>query len=461
LFLLTALARAAPKRENPGIMKKQKGETMISYENALKEILEYMRTMEAEEKRLLACTGQVTAEPVYADIDLPLRDVSGPDGYAVRSADIRSACRKNPVTLRVTETVRAGRMTRKPVKAGTAVRIMTGSIIPRGADCVVWFEDTDEPKDKNGPNKAYPTKVKIYAPATPGDNIRPAGSNIRRGSLVVPKGTLIGPSQVSALAITGKIGVRVIRRPVIAIIATGDELVNPGRSLPPGSVYNANAAAIASFVAHYGGMPKILGIARDRQESLLAKITKAAAADAIVTSGGVSMGDYDLVRLVLEKIGKVVFPRINMGPGASVAFGLIDRSREEGGPPVPIFALSGPPSGCLINLETLVGPALMKMRGLSVTSHPVIEAVATDAHARRIGIPFVRWTELKRVNGEYRVTLNLTENRGVVASMATANSLTIIPENSTVNAGDIIRVLPLDWCRHGLCLPDEPGKDTT
>ena len=422
---------------------------MLSYDDAVKKILENTERLGAVEEPLLACSGRVAAENIYADFDLPQSAISGPDGYAVRSEDIQGALQSNPVVLRIIATARAGRPSNRVVRPGTAIRIMTGSVLPKGADCVVRFEDTDEPGDKNGPNKGNPSAVAIYVAMSQGDNIRPAGSNVRKGTLIVSEGTLIGPTQISALASIGKTWIKVIRRPVVAILATGDELISPGKPLAPGKTYNCNTAAIASLVAHYGGIPRILGIARDKEAFLISKIKeKGMTTDAIITSGGVSNGDYDLVRLVLGKIGDLVFSRIKMGPGAPVTFGVIKRRSADGADTgVPVFSLAGPPAGCLINFETLVRPALLKMRGFraTATSHPAIEAIATDPVPPRMSMAFVRWTHLERVDGEYRVTLNLAEKVGMLASTAMANSLTIIPEGSAVKPGDRIQVLPFDW----------------
>lgn len=419
----------------------------LRYEDAVKKILDNVERMEVLERPLLACVGQVAAENIYADFDLPQSPISGPDGYAVRSSDIKGATRNNPIVLRIIATARAGRPSNRVVKPCTAIRIMTGSILPRGADCVVRFEDTDEPGDKNGPNTDNPSEVKIYTAMAQGDNIRPTGNNVRKGTLIVPEGMLIGPAQISALASIGKTWIKVIRRPVVTIIATGDELVRPGKPLAPGKTYNCNTTAIASLVAHYGGIPRILGIARDKEAAITSKIRKGMTADAIITSGGVSRGDYDLVRLVLGKIGGLVFSRIKMGPGAAVVFGVIKRlSTDNSNTPIPVFSLAGPPAGCLINFETLVRPALLKMLGLTTVAHPSIEATALDSIPQKMTMTFVRYTNLREIDGEYRVTLNIAEKTGMPASMVAANSLTIIPEGSAVKAGTI-RVLPLDWCR--------------
>jgi len=422
---------------------------MISYEDALKKVLENARVLRAERRPVLESTGQVSAENVFSDLDLPQTDISGPDGYAVRSSDLLGAGEDNPVALRITGTARAGRATKKAVRTGAAIRIMTGSVIPQGADCVVRFEDTDEPQNKNGPSGNNPSTVKIYAPAAQGTGIRRSGSIVKKGTMALSRGTVIGPAQISSLLSIGKTWVTVIRRPVVTVIATGDELISPDRKLSPGKTYNCNAAAIASLVTHYGGIPRIVGVARDNAASILEKIQRGMDSDAIITSGGISQGDYDLVRFILGKIGKIVFSSIKMGPGAGVVFGLIRRPPVGGkNAAVPVFALAGPPAGCLINFETLVRPALLRMRGLTWVNHPAVEATAADTAANHKGIPLVKWTYLEEMDGQYRVVMNVADNIGSLTSIATANSLTIIPEGSLVEAGDTIQVLPLDWGRY-------------
>jgi molybdopterin molybdotransferase len=169
---------------------------MTNYEDALNAILQHVTVLPAEEKPLSRGAGQVTAEDVYSDLDLPQTTVAGPDGYAVRSADIREVSRENPVALRIGEVVRAGRLPKREVAAGTAARVMTGSVFPAGADCVVRFEDTDEPPDKNGPNPNLPSSVRIYVAEKAGGNLRRPGGNVQWGTLVLPRGSVIGPAQV-------------------------------------------------------------------------------------------------------------------------------------------------------------------------------------------------------------------------------------------------------------------------
>jgi molybdopterin molybdotransferase len=422
---------------------------MISYEQALETVLENVHVLRPERRPILESTGQVAAQDVLSDIDLPPADIAGPDGYAVRSSDLLTAGRDTPVALSIIGTARAGRSTKRTVRPGTAIRIMTGSLVPEGADCVVPFEDTDEPEDKNGPNRENPSTVSVFSAVERGTGIRRAGSNVKTGTVAVLRGTVLGPAQISALLSIGQTRVTVIRRPVVTIIATGDELVDPGKQLSPGKTYNSNAAAIASLVIHYGGIPRILGVARDNEESVLEKFGKGLHSDAIITSGGISHGDFDLVRLTLGRIGRTLFSRINMGPGAGAVFGLINRPPVRGrNGEVPVFALSGSPAGCLINFETLVRPALLKMQGLARLSHPCVEATAANSAVNSKGMPCVRWTYLEENDGKYRAVINAGGNKANLTSIAMANSLTILPRESTVKAGDAVTVLPLDWGRY-------------
>lgn len=414
---------------------------MPTYAEALDTILANVKTLDAEDRALARALGQVLAEDVCSEHDLPLRDTAAFDGYAVRSADIQQASGNSPVTLQVVGTLRAGYLSRIPVLPGAAIRTMTGSVVPEGADSVVKFEDTDEPADKSGPNPGSPTRVRIYVRQPPGANINRAGSSIRRGSLLAARHTLIGPPQIAALAAVGRTSVKAIRRPRVAVITTGDELIRAGAPLSPGKAYNSNEVAIRSLVLHYGGSPWVLGIARDKESALASKMRQGLAADAIITSGGVSRGDYDLVRLVIGKVGRVVFHRVEMRPGASFAFGLANSTAEGA---VPIFALSGPPWASMVNFETLVRPALLKMRGLSELRHPVVEAVIEKPAANRAPVDHIAWTDLRQSGGEHRV--RQLDSGGLLADMAGANSLTILPAGTQVKAGERIQVLPLDWC---------------
>jgi molybdopterin molybdotransferase len=417
---------------------------MIPYHEGLKHVLDAVSRMESEQKPLLEALGQVLAEDVHAPCDLPRAALGGPDGYAVRLEDIRTASRETPVTLRIAGTVRAGQVPKKRVEPGSAIRTMTGSVLPEGADCVIRFEDTDEPDDKNGPNLQKPKEVRIFVPGPQGpSSITRPGAQITNGTLAVPKGTIIGPPVVSVLGQLGRLRVKVHRRPVIAILSSGDELLPPGRPLAPGRIHDCNSGAMAAYVRHYGGIPKLLGIARDREASIIAKLARGLSADAIITTGGVSKGDYDLTRIVIGKLGRMVFSRIRMAPGGAVAFALLEdrASRRQ----VPMFALSGPPMGCLVNFETLVRPALLKMLGREDVDHPAVTAKAKEAIPDPKGMAFVKWTKVSRTGLAHQVDFD-PGGKGMILNLARANSITIIPAQTAIDTENPIEVLPLDWC---------------
>ncbi len=239
-----------------------------------------------------------------------------------------------------------------------------------------------------------------------------------------------------------------IRRPVIAIISTGDELVTPGNPISPNQTYNANTPALVSLITHYGGIPQVFGKAHDYESSIMPKFRKGFNADMILISGGVSYGDYDLVRLVLDKIGEVKFSRINIGQGAAFVFGIISRTANiKQNASIPVFALSGPPITCLANFETLVRPIILKMMGYKNLQHRSVEAIANDTITNKKTRNFVYLTGTKKVGHNYYVNFSHSEKGCFFTEMAKFNSLNIIPSGSTLNKGDKVKTLMLDWYR--------------
>jgi molybdopterin molybdotransferase len=415
---------------------------VISVEQALEKILEHIDVLEAEESPILGCLGQVLAEDVTSDINIPPLDNSAMDGYAVRSADTRGTSRKSPRILRVIDTVTAGSISRSEVKEGTAVRIMTGAPIPKGADCVVKFEDTDE--SERGEDSS---EVGVMAEVEPKLEIRRAGEDIAAGALVLKKGTVLRPAEVGVLASLGRTKVRVIRRPVVAILATGDEVVDVTQPLPEGKIYNSNSYSLAALVLRYGGMPKILGIASDIEDSLVAKLHLGLDADMLVTSGGVSFGDYDIVRDVLAKEGEIVFWRVRQKPGKPLAFGLIKALAKGGGArTIPLFGLAGNPVSAMINFELFARPAMLKMMGKKSLAKPMVEAVIEEAIVNTDGRRIFARAIVEKRGGKYFARLTGPQGSGVLTSMAQANGLVIVPEDKPgVEEGDLVQVMMLDW----------------
>jgi len=409
---------------------------VISVDEALEKILERIDVLEAEESPILGCLGQVLAEDVSSPINIPPRDNSAMDGYAVRSADTRGASPKSPRLLRVIETVTAGATPRREVKAGTATRIMTGAPIPKGADSVVKFENTDEPE-----RQGTPQKIGILTEVEPGLEVRRAGEDISAGSLVLKKGTVIRPAEVGILASLGRSKVMVIRRPVVAILATGDELVDVTQALPQGKIYNSNSYSLAALVLRYGGIPMMLGIAPDSDDSLVTKLRLGQNADMVLTSGGVSLGDYDRVREVLAKEGEIIFWRVREKPGKPLTFGVL-----KGGRNIPFFGLAGNPVSAMVNFELFARPAVLKMMGKQKLAKPIVEAVVEEAIENTDGRRVFTRAIVEKRGGKYFARLTGPQGSGILTSMALANGLVIIPEDKPgVKRGDLVKVMMLDW----------------
>ncbi len=415
---------------------------MISVEQALEKILEHIEVLGVEESPILSCLGQVLAEDIFSDINIPPLDNSAMDGYAVRAADTHGASPKSPRILRVIDTVTAGSISQARVEPGTAVRIMTGAAIPKGADAVVKFEDTDQ-----SGRGADASEVGILAEVTKGLEIRRAGEDIARGMMVLDKGTVIRPAEVGALASLGRSLIKVIRRPVVAILATGDEIVDITKPLPEGKIYNTNSYSLAALVMRYGGIPRVLGIAPDVESSLVSRLHLGLDADMLVTSGGVSLGDYDIVRDVLAKEGEVVFWQVRQKPGKPLTFGMIRAlGGGDGIRKIPLFGLAGNPVSAMLNFELFVRPAMFRMMGRKNLAKPMIEAIIEEpienTDGRRI---FARAIVQKR-EGKYFARLTGPQGSGILTSMTLANGLVIVPEDKPgVKEGDSVQVIMLDW----------------
>ncbi len=412
---------------------------MISVEEAQERLLSHVSVLKKEEVPILDSLGQVLAEDLRSAIRVPPLDNSAMDGYALRAKDTAGALRGSARLLRVIGTVAAGSISDKEVVPGTAIRIMTGAPIPKGADSVVRFEDTDEAvRQRGGPI----AEIGICVEAKEGQNIRRAGEDITEGQVVLPAGTIIRPAEVGVLASLGRSTISVIARPVVAILATGNELVEVGQPLPKGKIYNSNSYSVAALVRRYGGVPRVLGIALDSKESLVTAIRGGLEADMLITSGGVSVGDYDIVKDVLAQEGEIGFWSVRMKPGKPLAFGQIrgvDKS-------VPHLGLPGNPVSSMVTFEMFARPAILKMMGKRNLAKPTIEAVLEDrilnSDGRRV---FTRAIVEKRGN-RYFARLTGPQGSGVLTSMSLANGLVIVPENVTeARPGATVQVMMLDW----------------
>ncbi|MGC9334453.1 MAG: gephyrin-like molybdotransferase Glp [Anaerolineae bacterium] len=420
---------------------------MISVEEALAEILSHVRPLEPESVPVLSAMGRILAEEIVSDISIPPFDNSAMDGYAVQAGDLEGASLQDPVRLRVVGSVAAGYVAGVKVLPGTAVRIMTGAPLPEGATAVVPYEDTDDfdrPKEERLLEPA--DEIEVRRAVRPGNDVRPAGEDIRLGELVMAPGRAIRPQEIGVLASLGRQTVLVHRRPRVAILATGDELLEIHEPLAPGKIRNSNEYTNAALVARTGGVPVRLGIARDVKSDLVAKIRAGLEqrVDLFLTSGGVSVGDYDVVKDVLGTEGEMQFWQVNMKPGKPLAFGLL-----AGG--VPLIGLPGNPVSVMVSFEQFARPAILKMLGHTDLAKPTIQAVLDETLTNSGRRGFVRVVVSHKQDG-FHARSTGEQGSGVLTSMAKANGLAIVPEATyRVEAGTTVTVQMLDW-PEGTCL---------
>ncbi|MBI5288284.1 MAG: molybdopterin molybdotransferase MoeA [Chloroflexi bacterium] len=415
---------------------------MISVEEALDRILAIVPLLAPVDVPILEALGQVTAEDVVSPLDIPPLDNTAMDGYAVRAADTTGASDASPAQLRVIGELAAGYLFDGSVQPGTAVRIMTGAPMPPGADAVVPFEETDEPSGRNFGSFAKSRDiVGVLKPADPGANIRYAAEDVRKGQPIIPQGAALHPAQIGVLASLGMATVRVHRRPVVAILSTGDEVVEPGVPLRPGQIYDSNAYGVSAMVRANGGIPRRLGIAKDTVEALTARLRDGLDADMLVTSAGVSRGDYDVVKDVLAKEGEVDFWTVRMRPGKPLAFGAFPSGDRR----VPHIGLPGNPVSSMVSFELFGRPAIFKMLGRSDWQRPTVRAIADEAIANADGRRVYARAILTQRNGAWHAALTGPQGSGILTSMAQANALAVVPEHvAVINPGDEVDCLLLD-----------------
>ncbi len=418
---------------------------MLTVDEALEKILSYVSVLDAEEKPVLDALGQVLAEDVVSGYDIPPLNNTAMDGYAVRAADTGGAGQSTPVRLRVVGELAAGRVYDGEVLPGTSVRIMTGAPIPAGADAVVPFEDTDEPAGREFGTFAKPVaSVAIFHAVKSGDNVRYAGEDIARGTRVLTKGAVLRASHAGALAALGRATVKVIRRPVVAVLSTGDELVPVGEPLGPGQIHDSNSYSVSALVKESGGIPKVLGIAGDSVEALTAKIRSGLDADMLLTSAGVSRGDYDVVKDVLAREGEIAFWTVRMKPGKPLAFGAFAAEGRR----VPHIGFPGNPVSSMISFELFARPAIFKMMGKTSWQRPTVRATVEDpirnSDGRRV---FARAVVSER-DGRHYASLTGPQGSGILTSMVIANALVIVPEDvPLVEPGEEVTAMMLGWSR--------------
>lgn len=419
----------------------------------------------AEAVAIPQALGRVLAADARATMDLPPWDNAAMDGYAIRAADVASASEDAPVTLDVVGDVAAGADPAVTVARGTAVRIATGARVPAGADAVVQVESTTpagpdgRPVGPRGRDAAGPAPVRclVHQPVPSGASIRLAGSDLRRGSVVLPAGALVGPAGVAIAAGAGLESLSVHRRPVVGVLATGDELREAGRPLGNSGIPDANGPALMALVADAGASARSLGIARDRLDDVRSRVGEGLreGPDALVVSGGVSVGPYDHVRAAFDALGRIDLWRVAIQPGKPFAFGTAER--PGGGPPVLLFGLPGNPVSTFVTFELFVRPALRRLSGVVRIQRPRDRAVLVDRTPKSAGRrAFVRVIAERDVDGipvrddRGRVRVSLAGGTGgqgshVLSALAIADALAVIPEAVDVHpAGGEVELWWLD-----------------
>lgn len=400
------------------------GKETIKVEEARRIILESIEVLPTEERGISEILGYVLGEDICSEADIPPFDNSAMDGYAIIAADTAGASEGNPIRLEVVADLPAGYTSQGRVERGCAVRIMTGAPLPKGADSVVMVEDT-EPDNGN---------VLVKKPVEPGENVRPAGEDVRKRQLVLSAGTVIRPQEMGMLASLGKAKVRVIRRPKVALISTGDELVPLGEELTPGKIRDSNRYSLYGQVIEAGGIPIDLGIVKDEAEVLEDKFREGLRrADALITTGGVSVGDYDVVKGVLSSLGVIDFWKVAMRPGQPQAFGLVGAK--------PVFGLPGNPVSTMIVFDQFVRPALLKLAGRKRLFKPTFTAISEHRIDKKKGRVEFKRAQIAERDGRYYARTTGPQGSGILLSMVLADGLIILPEGrGNVAAGEAVPV---------------------
>ena len=392
--------------------------TLLSVDEARERILSQFQPVKTETVHITAASNRILAEEIRAADDLPLFDNSSMDGFAIRAADVDNAAPASPRSLRVVADIPAGSHPTIFLEPGQAARIMTGAPVPQGADSVVPVEDTNFHDRSAGTNA--PEEVQIMHPVKQGSNVRTRGMDIRAGDVVLSKGRLLKPQDLGLLAMLGISNISVYQRPRIALLSSGDELIDVDAPLEKGKIRDSNSYTIAALIDSTGAHVVRLGVAKDNFNSVKSLLEKAVAerVDLILSSAGVSVGAFDFVKEVIESNGSMDFWRVNMRPGKPVAFG-----NYRG---IPIIGLPGNPVSAFVGFEVFVRPTLQRMSGVLSGNRPTIRvksAEQIDSDGRE---SYLR-AEVREENGGLVAHLTGHQGSGNLHSLVQANALLIIP----------------------------------
>lgn len=409
----------------------------LTVQEALTAVLAGVSVLPAERVALLDGLGRVLAEKVVARDNLPPFANSSMDGYALIAADLAGASMQNPAMLRVVGDVAAGVVPDTMVERGTAVRIMTGAPMPPGADAVVPVEDTNEAwRNRERP---LPEQIQVTRAVKSGDYIRHPGEDIEAGQTILEQGHILRPQEVGVLASLGISEVSVIRRPRVAILATGDELLEVDQPLQPGKIRNSNEYTQAAQILALGAIPVRLGIAGDTEAAVRQKLQAGLEAnvDLFISSAGVSLGAYDVVKAVLEQEGNVGFWRVRMRPGKPLAYGTYHG--------VPYLGLPGNPVSAMVSFERFARAAIRKMAGHTRLDRPTVTATVQNEIHSDGRESYIRAIVTSNENG-YQALLTGDQGSHIMTSLVKANALLIVPEGVRhLSAGSQLTAWMLDW----------------
>jgi molybdopterin molybdotransferase len=405
---------------------------VIPVEEALERILARVGVLGDELVPLARALRRVLAESVVSGLDVPPWPNSSMDGYALRSSDTRRASTAAPVRLTVAGRVAAGHVALRALGAGEAFRIFTGGPVPEGADSVIPQEDVS--KDGGA--------IVVSRPVKTGDFIRPQGEDMRAGDGVLERGRLLGPAEIGLLAALGRSQVRVLRRPRVGVLSTGDEIVDLGGHPGPGQILNSNTYSLMAQIDEAGGDPVSLGVAPDRQDEIETRLRWGLDCDLVISSAGVSVGEHDFVKAALERLGaEQHLWLVDMRPGKPIAFATIPSAGKRA---LLVFALPGNPVSAMVTFELFVRPALLRLGGHARLQRPVVRARAEAPIAnpgRRRG--YLRVTLSVGEDSGYRARLTGDQSSGILRSMVAADGLAVVPGDTTVEAGAIVPVILL------------------
>lgn len=403
---------------------------MIALDDAVAEVLGRCKQLPARSCSVGEALGHVLAEDVRAVDPVPPFANSAMDGYAVRAVDIASATRERPASLAVIGTVAAGHVPTAKVGGGEALRIMTGALFPEGADTVAIVENTATDGDR----------VLVFAPAAAGDHVRRAGEDIAAGAEVFAAGTVLGPGHVGVLCSVGREKTQVVPLPTVGVLSTGDELIEAGGALQPGQIRDSNRRTLTSLLARDGFKAVDLGIARDDEAEIEQRLKSAASTcDAILTSGGVSMGDFDYVKAVLDRVASMQWMQIAIRPAKPFAFGMLGE--------VPVFGLPGNPVSSMVSYELLARPGLRRLAGIADADlrREAVPGVAADSWngASDGRTSFVRVVAAFGDDGRLHAKGAGGQASHQLHAMSLSNALAVIEPSTTVAPGDPVRLLLL------------------